>query len=93
MDRELRSQTILTERRTERDDEETLLEQVLRCVAVARNTPVTELPPIYDVMDPDVFASIDSSCQKGLCSLTFRYAGFDVHVRSGGRIWLISRGE
>ncbi|MFC7202157.1 HalOD1 output domain-containing protein [Haloferax namakaokahaiae] len=91
MTRKLNSYAILTERRPAHDDEETLLEQILRCVAVAKNTPPTELPPMYDVIDPDALDSLDSACQNGLCSLTIHYAGFDVHVRSGGRIWLIPR--
>ncbi len=41
-----------------------------------------ELPPLYEVVDPD---ALDSVVEAGL-SVSFRYAGCEVHVEDGEAI-------
>ncbi|WP_394740945.1 HalOD1 output domain-containing protein [Natronococcus roseus] len=65
-------------------------EAVLDAVGTAADVDPLELEPLYAVIDPD---AIDSLCAHArrtagnrTHSLRFSYAGFDVDVRTDGRI-------
>ena len=62
---------------------------VLEAVSSATGTDELELPPLYDVVDPDaldaLFDGADPSPSDAL-SVSFSYAGFDVEIESGPAI-------
>lgn len=64
-------------------DGEGVTESILRAVSERRGRPVTELPPLYDVVDPD---ALDTLASSGHCSVTFDYAGLRVHVGPDGAV-------
>lgn len=59
---------------------------VAETAADALETPVTELPPLSDAVDPDALAALASSPatdSPGGVTITFTYAGLDVVVYGG----------
>ncbi len=59
---------------------------IARAVAEREDREVTELPPLYDVIDPDVLrAFVESGTDTG-ATLRFTYCGYDVVVRDDGRV-------
>ena len=62
---------------------------VLEAVSSATGTDELELPPLYDIVDPDaldaLFDGADPSPSEAL-SVSFSYVGFDVEIESGPAI-------
>jgi hypothetical protein len=63
--------------------------RVVQCVSAAVGQPTTELPALYEVVDPDALDTIVPLDGSGACSITFQYAGTDVHVSPGGNIRVV----
>ena len=59
---------------------------VVDAVAESTDTAPTELPPLADAIDPDAMEMLFESAAEPATDgeLTFRYAGCEVVVRSGG---------
>lgn len=59
---------------------------VVRAVADREGKAVTELPPLYDAVDPDVLRRfVDSETGSG-ATLRFTYCGHEVVVRDDGSV-------
>lgn len=69
---------------------ESIIERVLQTVAAYENVPTTELPPLFEVVDPDALAAIFASPLGGPRrtegTVTFPYAGYQVAVSADGSI-------
>lgn len=63
---------------------ESLIERILQTVAAYENVPTTELPPLFDAVDPDALATLFASPAGGPArtsgSVTFPYAGYQLTV-------------
>jgi hypothetical protein len=70
---------------------------VVLAVRRVLETPETELPPLYEHVDPDaldsLFASINSEQVRADGRLTFPYAGLLVAIEADGAIRLSTSGE
>lgn len=69
--------------------DETPIEAVATALAEVKGVGVTELPPLYDVVDPDAITKLiegngDMTDAEGL--LGFQFENWNVFVRSDGRI-------
>lgn len=53
---------------------------ILKRVATETDQDVTELPPLYDVLDPDALEALFDSWDTSTASVTFFYHGFEVTV-------------
>lgn len=60
--------------------------RVLRCVSAVSGLDPLQLPPLYDVVDPDALDALVSRGERGDCSLSFRFAGTHVHISAAGDI-------
>lgn len=60
--------------------------QVTEKVAQATNREVLELPPLYDVIDPDALETVIESMSDG--EVSFVYTDYEVVVDSDGAIEL-----
>ena len=66
-------------------------EAVVAAVAAVSGAPTVDLEPLYEVLDPDALDSLIEHARRtdaGTHELQFAYAGYDVGVRSDGRIQL-----
>lgn len=63
---------------------ESASERVVRRVAKAANTDELELPPLYEVTDPDALDAFVAATADGCVSFT--YAGYEVTVDSDGAV-------
>ena len=64
-------------------------EAVVSAVAALSGTSPVELEPLYEAVDPDALDSLVDHARRadaGDHELWFRYAGYDVGVRSDGRV-------
>ena len=61
---------------------------VLEAVSEAKETCATELPPLYEVVDPDALDRIFSD-RRTSGSVTFQYAGYTVSARSDRTIEIV----
>ncbi|APX97832.1 HalOD1 output domain-containing protein [Natronorubrum daqingense] len=63
---------------------------VVTAVEAVSQTDSLELPPLHDVVDPDALDSLVEHARRsgeaGQHELWFTYAGFEVGVRSDGRV-------
>ena len=63
---------------------------VIEAVAGAERAGPTELPPLYEAIDPDALDSLfenrDGRSTRGDRRVEFAYAGYDVVVRDGPRV-------
>lgn len=64
---------------------------IVRTVADREDDDVTELPPLYDVVDPDVLQSFVESRTEAGATFQFTYSGYDVVVRDDGHVEVESR--
>ena len=60
---------------------------VVEAVGAAADTPVLELPPLFDAIDPDALDALFAGRPTNGV-VTFRYAGYDVTVRADGTVEL-----
>lgn len=68
---------------THRQTSETI-GRILEEVAAETDVEIVELPPIYEVIDPDALESLLDSERAGSVRVEFSYYGYDVHVTSDG---------
>ncbi|WP_324760581.1 HalOD1 output domain-containing protein [Haloarcula sp. GH36] len=61
-------------------------EAVVQAVAEAAGTDPTELPPLYDQVDPDALEKLFRNPSNGV--VAFDYHGYTVVVRSDGTVLL-----
>jgi hypothetical protein len=59
-------------------------ERVIRTISTAADSDPTELPPLYDAIDPDALDALVERMSDG--SVSFAYAGYDVTVESDGTV-------
>lgn len=75
---------------TQRPDESTVSERVFTAVADARDEDPLELPPLYDVIDPDALDQLFdhgvTGRQTGPGRVNFRLADCEVVVHSDGEV-------
>lgn len=72
-------------------DDDSLVESVLRTVAVHADKQPEELPPLNDTVDPDALATVfgrrpDGTPRLGAGWVEFDYAGYRVTVTSDGDV-------
>lgn len=69
---------------------ESIIERVLQTVAAYENVPTTELPPLFEVVDPDalaaLFASPPGSPTRTRGMVTFPYSGYLLTVSADGSV-------
>lgn len=65
-------------------------ESVIKAVAEAEGCDPLDSPPLYEVLDPDALDALFRGC--GSCRVGFEYAGYEVVVRSNGRV-VVREGE
>jgi hypothetical protein len=75
----------------ERERDQTTTRAVVEALSIALDVPETELPPIYDAVDPDalddIFRSDDAlATPDGGGHVIFEYEARRVRVESDGRI-------
>lgn len=58
--------------------------RVLEAVAVTSGVDPLELPPLYDVVDPDKLDALVASTTDG--KVSFTYAGYEVTVDGGSGV-------
>lgn len=54
---------------------------IIKKIAFATDTPAEDLPPLYDVLDPDALNGLVSSLTTD-GQVEFRYAGYKVTVQA-----------
>lgn len=59
---------------------------VIRSVAVYENKEMTDLPPLYGAIDPDLLDALVESMQGG--EVTFPFAGYQVSVSADRTVTL-----
>lgn len=59
-------------------------EQVVETVATSRNTEPTDLPLLYEILDPEALDTIVRTMTDG--KICFEYAGHAVTVQSDGTV-------
>jgi len=59
-------------------------ELVLETVAAFSNTPVEELPPLYDYVDPDALDQLLDRDHSQALQVQFQYHGFQITLDSEG---------
>lgn len=74
-------------------DGESVTNAVVTAVSTATDAGVSELPPLYDSLDPDALEGIFSTLSGGAerrCDgrVVFEYGGYEVHVESSGLVRL-----
>lgn len=58
---------------------------VISAVADASGMPMTELPPLYDAVDPDALNNLFTArSEPAVSHVSFQYAGYDIVVRESG---------
>lgn len=58
--------------------------RILRAVADREGVDTTELPPLYDVVDPDALRTVVETMDAG--RVEFHYCGYEVTVHGDGRV-------
>lgn len=74
----------------QQDDEWQPSTAIVKTVSSRTGQPVTELPPLYEVIDPDALDVLFSG-RETLGVVTFEYAGHDVTVRADQTIDVVQR--
>ena len=59
---------------------------IVRAVAAVSNRKPTELPPLYEVVDPDGLEELMRSGQERPLEVEFQYCGYAITVTSDGEI-------
>lgn len=63
-----------------------IAQRVVRTVASTTDSDALELPPLYDVIDPEALESLVTRMAQG--EVVFAYAGHEVTVESDGAVSL-----
>jgi len=66
--------------------------RVIRCVSVVTGRDPLDLPPLYDVVDPDALDTLVSR-DGDACTLSFEFAGAHVRVSGTGDIHVSPAGD
>lgn len=59
--------------------------QILSAVAKAKSMPITELPPLFEIVDPD---SLETILASDGVTVSFSYCGYQVTVSSDQMVQL-----
>lgn len=70
----------------EEADYTTITELIARTVANLDNTPIEELPPIYNSVEADAVDQLFQHDQSQVLKLQFQYHGFLITIDSAGTI-------
>ena len=71
----------------DRDSENTPVFAIISAVAAASGTDPLDLPPLYEVIDPDALNLVLTSRQDtAVDRLDFQYAGYEVVVLGSGEV-------
>lgn len=62
----------------------TVVEAVLQSVAEYTGTDVLDLPPLYDVIDPDALEKVTQKMERG--EISFDYADLEITVSAEGTV-------
>ena len=77
-------------RATEPESNEPVTARILRTVAAYSNRSITELPPLFDVIDPvaldAIFAPAMDGSDRSEVSVQFKYAGFQIDVSTDSSV-------
>lgn len=78
-----------------RDSDRSPIEAVIDAVAAASDVDSTELPAIYDAVDPDAIETLVAHEETGMAEtfLHFRIDSWNVFLRSDGRIRVCDRAK
>lgn len=79
--------------RSEWTGDESVCLAVLRTVAAVSNKTPTDLPPLYEAVDPDALEELMRSDSGQTIEATFPYFGYVITVRSDGEISVSSPDE
>lgn len=69
--------------RTLETEADRLYERIVTEVAARRDAEPTELPPLFDAVDPDALAAVFAPTESGTTRtgrVEFSYAGYDVTI-------------
>nr|WP_226007851.1 HalOD1 output domain-containing protein [Natrinema salinisoli] len=70
----------------EQDTENTPVYAVVSAVAEAEGVDHVDLPPLYNVIDPEALNALFTSDSGGVSTVEFEYAGYAVVVRGEGTV-------
>ncbi|NUB91121.1 hypothetical protein HT576_08815 [Haloterrigena sp. SYSU A121-1] len=70
----------------ETGSEKTPMYAVVSAVAEAEGIDPVNLPPLYNVVDPEALNALFTSDSGGVSSVEFEYAGYSVVVRGEGTV-------
>lgn len=73
----------------EADPGEPISVVVVRAVAVLENTDPMELPPLYQVIDPEALDALVESDPGPPRQIEFDYCGYEVIVREGTHVTVV----
>jgi hypothetical protein len=59
---------------------------IVRAVADREGVPATQLPPLYETVDPDVIDAIYEASSASGARVTFEYVGYTITFRTDGTI-------
>lgn len=63
---------------------ESVLDEIVTTVAEREQCDPTDLPPLYDAIDPDALNTVVDG--RSVTDVSFEYHGYTVHVNSDGRV-------
>ena len=66
-------------------DGQSLSRAVIDTVAAVEGTPPTELPPLYDVIDPEALDKVFAG-KESLGKVVFNYNSYEVSVEADGYV-------
>lgn len=69
-----------------------VVQRVIQCVAIARDVAPDDLPPLYEVIDPDALASLYTDGDAGTRHVRFEFAETEVLVTDQGTIRVVPDG-
>ncbi|XVH30334.1 HalOD1 output domain-containing protein [Haloferacaceae archaeon DSL9] len=69
-----------------------LTTELTSLIAAHRESSPTDLPPLYNTIDPDAIEALLRSPGTGI-SVAFSYAGVDVHLDDNGTLSVFERSE
>jgi len=58
---------------------------IVEAVGASAEQPAADLPPLYEVVDPDALDALFANSQT-VGAVSFEYAGHDVTVRADGHV-------
>lgn len=76
-----------------KSDVDTVSQRVVMAVAEARDIDTLELPPLYDVIDPDALDNLFNSEKRTRGRVVFMYNDCEVIVHSDGEVDITAPGN